>query len=166
VVCGGDLGLVGDQPRDAHYVGVVAGVVAEGAGGEDYAGVRRSLRVEAGFECGGFLVRESLAVLAPESLGAALLELRLSLALAADGAALTGLLAGAFSFDRLGAWGAAPRERTQSPRTDSRLSSSAIASRDGQRLGGNDVVCAMSAVGAGNSFSSAELRSNSRMRPT
>jgi hypothetical protein len=67
VVYGGDLGFVGDQPRDAHYLGVVAGVVAEAAGGEDYAGERRSLRVDAGFECGGFLARESLAVLAPES---------------------------------------------------------------------------------------------------
>src|SRR5712691_2731161 len=50
VVEGGDLGLVGDQPGDAHYLGVVAGVVAEAAGGEDYAGERRSLRVEEGLE--------------------------------------------------------------------------------------------------------------------
>jgi hypothetical protein len=46
VVYRGDLGLVGDQPRDAHDVGVVAGVVAEGAAGEDYAGERRSLWVD------------------------------------------------------------------------------------------------------------------------
>jgi hypothetical protein len=31
VVYRGDLGFVGDQPRDAHYLGVVAGVVAEAA---------------------------------------------------------------------------------------------------------------------------------------
>jgi hypothetical protein len=48
------------------------------------------------------LVAESLAVPAPENLGAARLELRLSLTFAADGAALTGLLAGALSFDRVG----------------------------------------------------------------
>ena len=99
---GGDLGFVGDQPRDAHDLVVVAGVVAEAAGGKDDAGERRSLRVDACFECGGFLTGESVSVLAPESLGAALLELRLRLALAADGAALTGLLAGALSFDRVG----------------------------------------------------------------
>ena len=68
-VYGGELGFVGDQPRDPHDVGVVAGVVAEAAGGEDYAGERRSLRVEAGFEYGGVLVGESLAVLAPETRG-------------------------------------------------------------------------------------------------
>jgi len=51
VVDGGDLGFGGDQSRDAYDVGVLAGVVAEGAGGEDYAGERRSLRVEAGFDC-------------------------------------------------------------------------------------------------------------------
>lgn len=123
MVYGGDLGLVGDQPRDAHYLGVVAGVVAEGAGGEDDAGERRSLRVDEGFECGGFLVRESLAVLAPESLGAALLELRLSLALAADGAALTGLppifarvmllVVAAGSLVLLAYWGAKSEIRTE-----------------------------------------------------
>jgi hypothetical protein len=43
VVEGGDLGFVGDQPRDAHDLGVVAGVVAEAAGGEGDLGERRSL---------------------------------------------------------------------------------------------------------------------------
>src|SRR6266852_516369 len=77
VVYGGDLGFGGDQPRDAHDLGVVAGVVAEASGGEDYAGERRSLRVAERFEFGGVLVAESLAIPAPESLGAARLELRL-----------------------------------------------------------------------------------------
>src|SRR6266567_4777270 len=46
VVEGGDFGFVGDQPRDAHDLVVVAGVVAEAAGGKDDAGERRSLRVD------------------------------------------------------------------------------------------------------------------------